>query len=346
MGTTVNTKDIRSAAAPYANLHEELDAIHDGVSSLETGKQGSDQQLADLSSDVSILTQGLLAADGKIATLEQTVDNLELNVETVQEVVEARDGHPDLKTHLDAIKSLSIWQENLKLTTRRDYAYSPDGLILSETLSGDTSYQIRYFYTLEGEIDYEEHWKDGILVGTKTYEYDPDLGYITAVISDKADDFQLIYNDTTTKDLDSRLDSIEIMNLTEQLDDIRSAILTGPYDGKTLTETVHGFNSRLQSLEQVAPGVISDIIDLPALSQRVSVLEQSLTGGRLEDEFIVTIGQSVFILSRAASYRKIKIFVDGILVDEGDDYLLGSDDRTISFNTRLLTGSRVFCEYY
>ena len=343
MPTKTNPKHIKSTGS-FPSLNEEL--IH-----LNQAQDSRDSDVDTLQEDVAnldiVVDENITRIDKEIDDVKVRVDNIDLNVDTVKEVVDARDIFGSLDERLDSISKLNLYRENLKLTTTRDYEYDAVGNVLSEEIKGDINYKIVYNYDSGGNITGEEHFHNGETVGTKTYIYHPTMGYITKVISDKADHMELVYNDTTTVDLGNRIEAIEQLGLEESIDDLYNAMLAGPYDGKKLTEKVDGFSARLESVEQLAFDEIGEIINLPDILGRIEALEMIVTGNQRTDKFIVS-PTTEYKLSGVTEEGKIKVYVEGIMLHYGvvNDYILLSDNRTLEFHVNLMNGMEVVCEYY
>lgn len=344
MRTTENPKYIRSTDGSFPNLQEEIKDISSKITSrdgdvdqLKVGVTGLNSEIERIDETYSL----------EISTIKNELSGIESSIGTVQEVVEARGEHETLDGRLDAIESLSIFRENLKLSTEREYRYDANGNVTAEIISGDINYRIDYVYDADGNIISEEHSHNGVLVGRKIYEYHPTLGYIARVVSDKADHMELVYNDTTTRELSNRLAQIESLDVAEQLDKIQSSILIGPYDGARLKNIVESFDTRLQTLEQLTPDKIENILSTPEILQRIEALEMAMASTKRTDDFIVADNED-YVLSGATTAERLRVIVEGIILNHGEenDYVLLSDGRTLDFKIDLIDGMEIICEYY
>lgn len=347
MPTSMNPKHIKPITGSFANLHEEIKSLTSKQNVRDTDVTNLQNQVASVNYDINRIDNTVQSVEAEITVIKDEIDNIAINVETVQEVVDARGGRNSLDERLDSIETLSIFRENLKLSTVRDYGYDANGNVSFEEISGDINYRIDYIYNDNGDIIGENHSHNGEIVGSKIYQYHPTLGHIVRVISDKADHVELVYNDSTTTDLNNRLQFIEEVGIANEIDKIYSSILAGPYDGRRLTEAVDSFNARLQNLENLAPDRINEIIDIPALLQRIEALEKAVSSNKRTDLFIVA-NDTQYVLSGVTSAERLKITVEGLTLNHGSiyDFVLGEDGRTITFLVELLAGMEIICEYY
>lgn len=349
MSTLDNTKHIKSTKVEYDNLHEEITGIHASISLNTEGIDNTNKEITLVKNSITDVDTKVQEVDTRLTT---DIDNIKvkidgINIDTVQEVIDAREGFKTLDDRLDYIQNLDIFKENLKLSTTRTYEYYDNGNIKSETIKGDVDYKIEFGYDGMGNVTSENHYKNGVFCGRKVYTYDPTMTNIVKIVSDKADDMQIVRNDDTTKRLDDRISIIEALNIASELDDIKASLLLPPYDGKKMQELVYGFSSRLDIVEQFLPENIGDLINIPEILARIDELEK--IAGNIQyivDEF--DYNGNEYKLSGVTDKSKLKVYIDGLIIKEGIgyDYILKDDNRTISLLLKLLNGMVIRCEYY
>lgn len=312
--TTNKLKYIKPSVDTYTNLGEELKDLH---------KKSNDNN------------DNISAINSTIDTLTDSVNNA---VESVKdsdaEVVEARGSCETLNDRLSNMELFKATQILERLSLQKQYDYNSNGDIQKEKIRGQLNYDIVYSYDDKGNIIREEFYDiENALLGSKQYEYD-EHNNISKSTSVNGEILAIVTNSYITNDIDSRLKKIE------NIDFIKLAKVLSSDSATTLMETMQDLVARVATLEMMLPGNITNIGDLPYITNKIQELEDRLNSKSIY-EFTVDENKSEYYIPTNIPSNSA-VYIDGLQLDE-EDYTLSKDK--ISLNIQLIDGLTITIKY-
>lgn len=346
MTTKINPKDIKATDRTlYGNLGEEILGIKSGISSTDTAVGEMSNKLTTLEQKEALTEQKITTMDTELVEIRQGLENINQDVETVQEVVIARDTFPNLDSRLDHIEGLFVSREPFNLSTERSYTYDLEGNVQTERITGDLDYLIVYSYNAKGDLEREEHFQDGESVGSKQFIYD-EIGSINKIVSINADVMELVTQKGIYEYLCAKVEEFNNLNIAYEIDHIKQNLLIDEYDGDNLLGRLEDFSVRLQVVEGVMPGEMERVLKISEIQDRIAALEMALSSSLVNHSFLYEEGQNIYTLPKTVTSNNLKLFIEGVHLTPGEDYVLQSDRITIEFLVPVITGYRISCEYY
>jgi hypothetical protein len=321
MRTSGRPTYIDPAKTGYANLREEILDLHSKSEAQEAALQNT-------ATEFEVIKQEM-----------QDIKNLDLeniNAPLVAELQDARGVFPTVNDRLNSMAAYNILNVLEKLTTNREYEYDSEGYIVKEIVRGDLNYDIVYHYDSQRNIKREERYDtNGVLLGYKDYTYD-DLGQIKTISGENADDVALATNTHEMAELRIRLAALESIDFVNLANSIKGS------DVKSLLNSIQEILTRVQNLEMYLPGNENRLIEIGSVLDRLDAIERRLNTNYVTYTFDVKSDVTEYTIPDNIT-GNYAIYMEGILLDEGDDYIIESGK--IKFLIPLIDDFTVTCRY-